>query len=314
MAYNGRIDTGTSRTAAISPLGERDSFTATFISGLTYTVAVRGSATGNGTLADPNLGLYDASGNRLLFNDDVAPGFNRNAELTFRIGTGGTANYTLVVGEQGDNAAGSYVLAVSAGYATNGADAVTGTVFADAIHGMAGNDRLLGAGGWDTLTGGTGNDTLLGGIGNDLLQGQVGDDVLRGQDGNDVLHGGAGADDLYGGRGADSFVFHSHTDSNARNGIDVIAPGDGATSFQGIGVAGGDRINLAGIDANLNFAGNQAFVFSASRAAGTVVLSEQGTNTLLLGHVNNDGVADFQLIIADGAVRATQYSLDEFIL
>lgn len=314
MAYNGIIGTGTSRSGAISPLGEYDSFNTTFISGLTYSVAAKGTSSGNGTLADPNLALYDSSGNRLLFNDDVSPGTNRDAQLTFKIGAGGTSTYTLVVGEQGNNATGSYVLAVSAGYATNAADSVTGTTANDAINGMAGNDTINGAGGNDNLIGGTGNDLLLGGVGADVLQGQAGDDVLRGQAGNDVLFGSTGADDLYGGTGADRFVFNSHTDSNARFGYDVIAAADGAPAFEGVGVVGGDRIDLSGIDANLNAAGNQAFVFSASRAAGTVVLSEQGTNTILSAHVNNDGLADFQLIIADGAIRAYDYSSDEFIL
>lgn|GEM_PF-3210376 len=314
MAYNGRIETGTSRSGAISPIGEYDSFNTTFISGLTYTVAAKGAFSGHGSLGDPNLALYDSSGNRLLFNDDVSPGVNRDAELTFRIASGYTGTYTLIVGEQGNNAAGSYMLAVSAGYATNAADNVTGSAANDAINGMAGNDTIRGGGGNDNLIGGAGNDLLLGGIGADLLQGQIGNDVLRGQAGNDVLYGGAGADDLYGGLGADRFVFNSHTDSNAGAGIDVIAAADGALAFEGVGVVGGDRIDLRGMDANLNLAGNQAFVFSASRAAGTVVLTEQGSNTVLLGHVNNDGIADFRLLIADGGIRATQYSLDEFLL
>lgn len=314
MAYNGRIETGTSRSGIISPLGDYDTYSTTFISGLTYTVTAKGASSGNGSLVDPNLALFDAAGNRVLFNDDVSPGFNRDAQLTFVINPGNTGPFTLGVGEQGNNATGSYVLTVSAGYATNAANTVTGTSSNDAIHGMAGNDLVRGAGGNDNLIGGTGNDTLVGGIGADVLQGQAGADVLRGQAGNDVLYGAVGADDLYGGAGADRFVFLSHNDSNATFGLDVIAAGDGATSFQGIGIAGGDRIDLSGIDANLNFAGNQAFVFSASRAAGTVVLSEQGTNTVLWGHVNNDGVADFQLIIADGGIQATQYSSDEFIL
>lgn len=305
MAYNGRIETGTSRTGAISPIGEYDSFNTTFIAGLTYTVAAKGASSGSGTLGDPNLALYDSSGNRLMFNDDVSPGVNRDAELTFRIGPGYTANYTLIVGEQGNNAAGSYRLAVSAGYATNAADKVNGSGANDAIHGMAGNDTIWGVGGHDNLIGGTGYDQLMGGPGGD---------VLRGQAGNDVLYGGVGADDLYGGAGADRFLFNSHTHSNASAGIDVIGAADGATSFQGIGIVGGDRIDLRGMDANLSATGNQDFVFSASRAAGTVVLTEQGSNTVLLGHVNNDQVADFRLLIADGGVRATQYSQDEFLL
>lgn len=314
MAYNGTIGTGTTGRGVISYQGEYDSFNTTFISGLTYSVAAKGASSGNGTLGDPNLALYDSSGNRLLENDDVSPGTNRDAQLTFKIGAGGTSTYTLVVGEQGDNATGSYALTVSAGYASNANDRVNGTSANDAINGMAGNDTIIGAGGNDNLIGGAGNDALVGGVGADVLQGQVGNDVLRGQAGNDVLFGSTGADDLYGGAGADRFVFHSHTDSNARFGYDVIAAGDGAVAFEGVGTTGGDRIDLSGIDANLNYGGNQAFAFSTSRAAGTVALSEQGTNTILSGHVNNDGVADFQLIIADGGIRAYQYSTDEFIL
>ena len=132
MAYDGRIETGTSRTGVISYNGEYDSFNTTFIAGLTYSVAAKGASSGSGSLADPNIALY--SGNtRLLFNDDVnppndsTPGTNRDGQLTFTIGAGGTGVYSLVVGEQGNNATGSYTLTVSAGYASNAADSVTGT-------------------------------------------------------------------------------------------------------------------------------------------------------------------------------------------
>lgn len=101
MAYNGTIGTGTTGRGVISYQGEYDSFNTTFISGLTYSVAAKGASSGNGTLGDPNLALYDSSGNRLLENDDVSPGTNRDAQLTFKIGAGGTSTYTLVVGEQG---------------------------------------------------------------------------------------------------------------------------------------------------------------------------------------------------------------------
>ena len=218
------------------------------------------------------------------------------------------------MGETGNNATGSYTLTVSAGYATNGNDRVTGTAYADAIHGMNGNDVIDGGGGADRLMGGAGGDTLLGGASADLLFGMSGPDVLRGQAGNDALLSGEGADQLIGGIGADRFVFNSHTDSNSYYGRDIIVGGDGAIAFEGVGVRGGDVIDLRGMDANLNLAGNQAFTWSASGAAGTLSLSEQNGNTYVNGHVNNDGVIDFQLIIADGAIRATQYGPDDFLL
>ena len=155
---------------------------------------------------------------------------------------------------------------------------------------------------------------LLGGDIADILYGQNGADVLRGQNGADVLVSGWGADDLYGGTGADRFVFNSHLDSTQTHGVDVIAAGDGALAFEGVGVAGGDVIDLRGIDANLNLAGNQAFTWNASRAAGTISLSDVNGNTVVTGHVNNDGVADFTLIIADGGITASQYTNNEFLL
>ena len=314
MAYLGRIETGTSKTGAISPVGDFDTYNTTFIAGLTYSASAKGASSHSGSLVDPNIALYDASGTRLLFNDDVTPGSSRDGQITFTIGAGGTAVYTLGVGEQGNNATGSYTLTVSAGYASNNADSVTGTNANDAIHGMAGNDILYGMGGNDNLIGGTGNDTLLGGDLGDVLQGQAGNDMLRGQSGNDILYGALGADTLVGGAGADTFRFLSNSDSNSRFGVDVITGGDGAVAFEGVGLRGGDVIDLHGIDANLTIAGNQDFVFSASRAAGTCSLSEVNGETVLNAHLNNDGVADLTIRIADGAISAYDYTSDEFIL
>lgn len=318
MAYNGLIGTGTSRTGSISYNGDYDTFNTTFIAGLTYSVAAKGASSGSGSLVDPNIALYQGSyttGEKpLLFDDDIVDGVNRDGQITFKIAAGGTGTYALGVGEQGGNAIGSYTLTVSAGYASNANDSVTGTSANDAIHGMAGDDVIYGLGGNDNLIGGAGNDTLLGGDLGDVLQGQAGADALRGQAGNDILFGGLGADNLYGGTGADTFRFLSHAESNNTNGVDVIAGADGAIAFEGVGVTGGDVLDLRGIDANLTLAGDQAFVWSASRAAGTIALSEVNGNTVINGHVNNDGVADFTLVIADGAITANQYSADEFLL
>lgn len=314
MAYLGRIETGTSKIGAISPIGDFDTYNTTFIEGLTYSAAAKGASSRSGSLVDPNIGLYDSQGNVLVSNDDVTPGSSRDAQITFTIGSGGTAVYTLGVGEQGNNATGSYTLTVSAGYASNNADRVTGTSANDAIHGMAGNDLIYGMGGNDNLIGGTGNDTLLGGDLGDVLQGQAGDDMLRGQAGNDILYGALGQDTLAGGTGADTFRFLSNSESNSRFGVDVIVAGDGGAAFDGVGVRGGDVIDLHGIDANLTIAGNQDFVFSASRAAGTVSLSEVNGETVLNAHINNDGIADLTIRIQDGAITAYQYSADEFLL
>lgn len=311
MAYSGRLETGYTAKGAISPMGEADWFNTTYIAGLTYSVKVSGSYSGGGTLADPSLELRNAAGQRLLFNDDIVNGVNRDAQLTFTVGT--TANYQLIVREMGNNATGSYTITNSYGYASNGNDRVAGSAAHDGIVGMDGHDLINGGGGNDRLFGSAGNDTLIGAIGNDSLYGGLGNDVVRGHDGNDLLVGEAGADLLIGGRSADRFVFRAISDSTA-GASDRIVAGDGAIAFEGIGVAGGDVLDLSQIDANLNWAGNQAFTWSASRGAGTAYLSNVNGDTVFYGHVNNDGVADIVIRIADGAYTAGQYAGSDFIL
>ncbi|TRW98855.1 calcium-binding protein [Paracoccus sp. M683] len=307
-----RLNTGYTTRSNIDHRGDTDSFQTTLIEGLTYTARVSGSYSGGGTLADPNLRLLDSAGNPLLFNDDIVNGVNRDAQLTFTVNR--TANYDLLVGEQGNNATGTYKLVLTPGYATNGNDTVNGTVYGDAINGMKGRDILHGGGGKDFLYGGQGGDALLGGSGHDRLFGNIGNDVLRGGVGSDVLNGGPGADRLIGGPGADVFDFNLTTDSDA-SGIDAIAAGDGAIAFEGVGVRGGDVIDLRDIDANENLSGNQAFVFSSSKAAGTVWLENSNGSTILYGHTDNDGRSDFAVVIGDGAgISSGDYTYDEFLL
>lgn len=307
-----RLNPGYWTRNAIDHQGDRDSFETVLIDGLTYSARVSGSYSGGGTLADPNLTLTDGSGRVLAFNDDIASGQNRDARIVFTAAQTGT--YDLIVGEQGNNATGSYRLILTPGFATNANDTVNGTNYADAVDGMAGRDLLRGHGGNDALFGGGGNDTLQGGTGGDRLIGDAGNDVLRGQSGNDRLIGSAGADRLIGGAGADVFDFNRASDSDD-GGIDVIAAGDGASAFQGVGVRGGDVIDLAGIDANEYQSGNQAFSWSTGKTAGTVYLGNSSGSTVLYGHTDNDGNADFAIVIADGAsLSARDYSSDEFIL
>lgn len=307
-----RLNTGTQQNRAIDYIGDTDSYQTTLIQGLYYSAKASGAYSGSGTLADPNLELKNSAGARLLFNDDINPGVNRDAQFTFSVNQSG--NYDLVVGEMGNNATGSYKLTLSAGYASNNNDTVNGTNYADAVNGMLGRDILNGQGGNDTLYGASGNDSLIGGLGNDALWGGSEADLLRGGAGYDRLIGGPGADRLVGGTGADVFDFDFASES-AGGGIDIIAAGDGALAFEGVGVRGGDILDVSGIDANQNLAGNQAFSYSTSKAAGTFELVNSNGSTIFYGHTNNDRLADFAVVIADGAnISAGNYSLDEFIL
>lgn len=177
----------------------------------------------------------------------------------------------------------------------------------------AGNDVLAGTAGNDKIDGLAGNDTIDGLGGNDLLFGSAGLDRLRGGDGDDRLHGGVGGDILIGGAGADVFVFAALTDSQSTTGVDAIRGADGVKAFEGIGSAAGDRIDLSAIDANETLAGNQAFIFGKSGIGG-VSLIEKSTATLV--QLNTDGDAAFEMTIwiEDGTARASQYTVEDFIL
>ena len=146
---------------------------------------------------------------------------------------------------------------------------------------------LTGTNGANMLTGGAAEDTLQGLGGNDSLWGGGGADILQGDGGNDTLYGGWGGDLLIGGNGADRFLFTSVADSQV-GAADVIADFNRSDK---------DRISVAGIDANMAAAGDQAFTFIGNGAfngtAGQLRYEQADGNTFVMGDVNGDGVADF---------------------
>jgi Ca2+-binding RTX toxin-like protein len=122
-------------------------------------------------------------------------------------------------------------------------DLLIGDDHANELSGLGGNDSLFGYGGDDLLDGGTGDDKLWGG---DCI------DKLYGGYGNDRLYGGAGSDSLYGGAGADTFAYMNMADCH---------PSFCGELIWDFNRAEGDRIDLAGIDANVHEAGDQVFKF-----------------------------------------------------
>lgn len=187
------------------------------------------------------------------------------------------------------------------GVGNDAANVLLGNGSANGLSGRGGADRIDGVGGDDRLYGGAGSDTLNGGSGVD---------TLRGQSGNDRLNGGTGADVLIGGTSADVFLFTAVSQSidAAR---DMIRAGDGAAAFEGVGVDGGDVIDLSGIDANTGSAGDNAFGFG-----GRLQLFDLANgSTLVRGNVDGDAAWEFGLVIEDGAgVSAAQYRAGDFIL
>jgi Ca2+-binding RTX toxin-like protein len=123
---------------------------------------------------------------------------------------------------------------------------------------------------------------------------RLGADSIIGGAGRDVMTGGAGASTGDGAR--DTFVFAATTETGA-----TIATCDVITDFTQGTAATADRINLAGIDANILAAatGNQAFTWINTGAftgvAGQLHYSQTGGNTYVSGDTNGDKVADFMI-------------------
>ena len=164
-----------------------------------------------------------------------------------------------------------------------------------------------------TLTGtaaikGTGNslnNTLAGNAGNNTLNGGAGADTLMGGLGTDILIGGIGADRLYGGLDTveDIFKFLNIADSNQ-------ASRDNIYNF----ISGTDKIDLSGIDANSNLAGNQAFLNSSinSNAQDYSIWGiRSGANFIISADTDgNERTVDFQIQL----IGVTQIDFDDFVV
>jgi Ca2+-binding RTX toxin-like protein len=204
---------------------------------------------------------------------------------------GGAGNDVVDGGEGSDQLAGQ-----------DGDDVLFGRDGDDRIYAGDGNDVLYGGDGADRMFGETGDDRLWAGAGNDMLRAGDGADILDGGNGDDTLEGGAGADLLMGGAGADTFCFRS------------AAEVDGDTIR---GHQGDDVIDLSRIDANGAGAGNAAFQLLASGAtpvAGSLLVSETviggRLHTIVSGHLDADGTADFTLAL----VGRVALGADDFLL
>ncbi|WP_026614638.1 M10 family metallopeptidase C-terminal domain-containing protein [Ensifer aridi] len=180
---------------------------------------------------------------------------------------------------------------------------VKGGSAGDAIIGNQAGNTIWGYGGNDTLNGDSGNDVLYGGAAMDTLFGGVGNDNLMGEAGNDLLYADSGADRLTGGTGTDIFMFRALSDS-------TVASGGRDTIFDFL-PSEADYIELAGIDANANVSGDQAFAFvgtaAFSGAAGELRYVKQSSDTYIYGDVNGDKVADFAIHLDDAVTLQKGY-------
>jgi serralysin len=135
------------------------------------------------------------------------------------------------------------------------------------------------------------SDILVGNGSSNRINGGAGADRLFGCSGSDTLIGGAGADRLSGGLGSDIFDYRRVSDSlpNSRDVIEDFSPGV-------------DKIDLSGIDANSNAAGDQEFLFLGNKAFTGNAGELNFANCLLSGDVNGDRIADFQVNVLNVSV------------
>lgn len=193
---------------------------------------------------------------------------------------------------------------------TSGSDTVTNDGLLDGRAMLGGgNDAYHGEGGRviGPVWGQAGDDVLAGGAVGDILGGGSGNDTISGGMGNDVLTGAAGTDVLYGGTGDDVFRFAQAGD--AKN--DRIAASRDAPAFEGAGLAGGDRIDVSAIDANLELAGHQHFSFGTTHGVGELWAANiVGEVTYIRGNTDGTGAPEFELVILDGVtVQASDFIL-----
>lgn len=210
---------------------------------------------------------------------------------------GGIGDDTFIVGEAGD------IVTELAGEGTD-------TVRASLDYTLGANVENL------VLTGaavnGTGNEL------DNVISGNALGNTLNGGAGNDTLRGFDGIDHFIGGTGADLFVMDvNSTEVSTKRGslsIDMILD---------FNAAEGDKLDLSNIDFNGDAAGNGSFNFvgkadgkdagdvswksygnvNAAEAAlgydidGIDGKGDNGPVSIIFGHTDSDGVADFALVL-----------------
>jgi Ca2+-binding RTX toxin-like protein len=216
--------------------------------------------------------------------------------------TGGTGDEFYIVSDRGD------LVIEAAGEGRDTVMSAIGYRLGDGLEDLRlAGSAVAGSGnaGDNAILGNREGNSINGLDGDDELNGGAGDDVLSGNAGDDVLIGGAGRDTLTGGSGADTFRFDDGDSAAAAAQSDVIA---------GFSRPGGDRIDLAAIDAGEATEADEAFAFigaaAFSGAAGELRATVVNGVSLVQGDCDGDGSADFAIRV-DSAVplAATDFIL-----
>lgn len=256
------------------------------------------NSSGSGNASD-NVITGNAGNNKLLGYEgaDTLIGNEGNDQLN-----GGTGIDSMVGGLGNDRYWVDDVLDVIIELPDEGYDRVDSTIsftLADGLERLSllGSDHISGTGnGVDNRIDGNAGDNAIAGMGGtDRLFGGAGRDTLDGGDGNDFVEGGLGEDLLIGGAGNDRFIFRSMAEIG---GGSTGLPSDRIADF-----VSGDRIDISRIDAVAGTSASEPFVFRGATTllnAGEVGYEHdlEANLTRLLGHVDNDGNADFVLVVS----------------
>ena len=287
-----------------------------------------GSGSDSGNSVDAPMTIIGGVGAETLIGGSSADMIAGNgADDTLLSGSGddtvaGGTGADIIVGGEGDD-----VL-----IGNDGDDTIVGDEGNDFILGGDGNDHIIAGDGNDWVNAGTGRDVVDLGAGDDTVVASWGDwgDVYRGGEGvdtydmaavtsdttvdlgvgvasssqsgvdmisdfenvitgagNDTIIANSSANVMTGGAGDDTFVFNSVAD----------ADGTHITDF-----APGDTIDLSGIAANYNFAGDGSFDLLGEGAtfsqAGQLIVRTDGDDLIVEGNVDNNNDADFAIRVS----------------
>ena len=141
----------------------------------------------------------------------------------------------------------------------------------------------------------------------DTILGSSAANVINGRGGNDFIIGGGGGDTLTGGTGSDTFIFGNISDAPMTSLEHIL-------DFE----RGIDRIDLSGIDANVNVAGNQSFVivdeFTGVAGQMRAIPEYQGSGQSWLMDINGDGSVDGHIMVHTTDGQGTFLTASDFIL
>jgi len=119
----GQASVGGTTTGNLEAIADRDWFRVTLAAGTTVSVELLGADTGNGTLIDPLVRIYNSTGAPIAEDDDGGTGFN--SQLSYVVPVSGT--YYIAAGAYSDGYLGTYTVRVTAGAGDDYADSFTDT-------------------------------------------------------------------------------------------------------------------------------------------------------------------------------------------